>query len=81
VAAKTINAVCENLSFVHKIVNIDGNATNGSKHLNFDDFLKKQTGSFNVYENVKKAVNLRNQSAVIFLSSGTTGNPKGKFYF
>lgn len=76
-AAKTVTAVCENLSFVQKIVHIDKNAEKGSKYLSFDDFLKMQTGSFNVYEHVKKAINLRAQSAVIFLSSGTTGSPKG----
>lgn len=77
-ASKIISNLCDNLSYVQKIVNIDENATTRSKHVNFSEFLKNQSGSFNVYENVEMPVNFRKQSAVIFLSSGTTGLPKGK---
>lgn len=73
---KNVAAVCADLSYVQKIIIIDGKTDNKVTSLN--DFIELNSRiDFDVYEHVKKSVKLSAQSAVIFLSSGTTGNPKG----
>lgn len=75
---KNVTAVCANLPYVQKIISIDGETNDKVTSLN--EFIKIHSqNDFNVLEFVRKSVDLRSQSAVIFLSSGTTGNPKGNF--
>ena len=70
--------MCATLPYVQKIISIDGETNDKVTSLN--EFIKIYShNDFNVHEYVRKSVNLSAQSAVIFLSSGTTGNPKGNY--
>jgi long-subunit acyl-CoA synthetase (AMP-forming) len=77
---KNVVAVCKGLDYVKKIVIIDGEAIKYSKVTSLKNLVQENSkNDFNVLEHVKNPVNLAQQSSVIFLSSGTTGKPKGKF--
>lgn len=76
-ALKNVSAVCKNLPHVKKIILIDGKSPG---IISIDEFMEKHSNnSFNVEEYVQKKVDLVEKTAVIFLSSGTTGAPKGNF--
>jgi acyl-CoA synthetase (AMP-forming)/AMP-acid ligase II len=78
---KNVIAASKNISSVTKIVLIDANVD----ELDFDNvislkmLIQKHSGaSIRIFQHVKNKVDLVNQSAMIFLSSGTTsGKPKG----
>lgn len=79
---KNVAAVCKNLPFIEKIFVIDGETIKGSKVMSLRDLIANYSKTnFNVFEFVKNPVKLHEQSAVVFLSSGTTGTPKGEMNF
>lgn len=79
VALKNVIQASSSLPYIQKIILINSEDLQIS-NLNYflENFSKNE---FNVYENAKKSVNIREKSTIIFLSSGTTGKPKGEMFF
>lgn len=77
---KNVVAVCKGLNYVKKIILIDGDAkVNNPKVISLKSFVESHSrNNFDVLTHVENSVNLTEQSSVIFLSSGTTGAPKGE---
>lgn len=66
--------MCKKLKFVKNVIVIGGKTVDNYV-LSLNDFVKKnQDSKLNIEELVKKKVDLKDQSALIFSSSGTTGN-------
>jgi 4-coumarate--CoA ligase len=63
---------------VKTIVSIDETHPNSTKIMNLKSFAQKFiSSSFNIKSIISKSVDLKQQTAIIFLSSGTTGAAKG----
>lgn len=76
-AAKRAIATCRNLPYVQNVVVIGGRSDGGFV-VSLSDFVAKyEKIEFNVDEHASKPVDAKDQVAVIFCSSGTTGMPKG----
>lgn len=76
-AQKKILEACRQLSFIEKVILIDGE-TIDDYAVSFKDLLKKyESAKFNVEEQVAKKIDMADQVGVIMCSSGTTGLPKG----
>lgn len=78
---KNVVAVCKKLDFVKRIILIDGELINNDpKVTSLKNFVEiNSKNNFDVIKSVQTPADLNEQSSVIFLSSGTTGAPKGKF--
>lgn len=78
-ALKNVISACKELSFVKYLIHLD--EQNMKENLNnFRGFINTHSkNSFDVYQHVKCKVNTKDKTSVIFLSSGTTGLPKGRF--
>lgn len=75
--AKIAVSVCKQVGFVKNVILIDDGTTDGFV-LSLSDLIKKHEGlKFDVYEHVRSFVDIRDQTCLIFCSSGTTGLPKG----
>ncbi|KAL7044572.1 hypothetical protein ACKWTF_001977 [Chironomus riparius] len=76
-ALKNVISACKELSFVKYLIHLD--EQNMKENLNnFRGFINTHSkNSFDVYQHVKCKVNTKDKTSVIFLSSGTTGLPKG----
>lgn len=75
---KNVLAACEGLDYVKEIILIDGESINGSNVKSLKYLIEENSkNNFDVMEYVKRPINLVEQSSVIFMSSGTTGAPKG----
>lgn len=73
-----IMKIHENLSFVEKIILLDGESTEDSFIISFNDLIDKfGSEDFDLNEYVQKPMNIAEKSSLILLSSGTTGLPKG----
>ncbi|KAG5668822.1 hypothetical protein PVAND_016745 [Polypedilum vanderplanki] len=81
-----VSKVCENkisllkkLSYIKRIILLDNNDTDeNTKIIPYKKFINKfETTSFDVEKYASQKVNLSEQVALIFMSSGTTGLPKG----
>lgn len=76
-AIKNVSSVCKELPFVKFLILLD--EQNLNENFNFHDFIDANSkNSFDVHQYVKCKVNTKDKTSVIFLSSGTTGLPKGK---
>lgn len=66
----------EKLSFVKQIILFDAETSSKStKTISLKSFIKNhEKGNFDVENFLKKKVNVENQTGLIFMSSGTTGN-------
>lgn len=70
-------AVCKQLNYVKNVISIDETKTDQFV-LSLNELIwKHQSSNFNVDESVAAKVNIQDQVAMIFCSSGTTGQPKG----
>jgi long-subunit acyl-CoA synthetase (AMP-forming) len=77
-AIKNVLSVCKELSFVEHLILLDEQNLSGN-FINFHEFIAANSrNSFDVHQYVKFKVNTVDKTSVIFLSSGTTGLPKGK---
>lgn len=77
VAIKNVIAACKELSFVKYLILLDDK--NGNI-ITFCEFINANSKNpFDVTQYVKRKINTKDQTSVIFLSSGTTGLPKGNF--
>lgn len=77
VAQKTV-AVCKNLNFVRNVILIDEELSLNNFVLSLPELIRKyEKASFSLREFISKSVDIKNQTCLIFCSSGTTGMPKG----
>lgn len=77
-AIKNVTSVCKQLPFVKYVILLDEQKLS-ENCIKFHDFIDANSkNSFDVYQYVKCKVNTKDKTSVIFLSSGTTGLPKGK---
>jgi 4-coumarate--CoA ligase len=76
-SVKNVIDACKELKFVEKIIQLDEVFSDHQATLIADFHFKYQNEDFNLKEIVKQPNNIYEQSAIIFLSSGTTGVPKG----
>lgn len=77
IAAKVIDSI-RKLEYVHKIILLDGGDIEDGKVISLSKFVKKfGNNGFDVENYVCQPVDVADQVAVIFMSSGTTGFPKG----
>jgi acyl-CoA synthetase (AMP-forming)/AMP-acid ligase II len=74
-AAQTLINLQKSLSFIKQIILFDNHSTHTITLKSF--IASNSQESFDVYKQVKRPVDMRTQTAVIFLSSGTTGVAKG----
>ena len=78
-ALKNVLSASKKLPFVKHLIILDEKNLNGN-FINFQEFINvNSNNSFDVYQHVKCKVNTKDKTSVIFLSSGTTGLPKGYF--
>lgn len=78
-AAKGNLEVIKSLSYVELIILIDGEEVADKKQISLRNFMEKYGRSnFDVEKFVQLPISLFEQTAVIFMSSGTTGLPKGE---
>lgn len=76
--AEKIVAVCKNLNYVRNVILIDGELSSDKFVLSLPALVKKYEKSpFNLRDFISKPVDIKNQTCLIFCSSGTTGMPKG----
>lgn len=76
-AAKRTIAVCKKLPYVQKVV-LFSDKSSDSSAITLSAFIKlNEKRDFSVEENVNRKVDIKDQTAVIVCSSGTTGLPKG----
>ena len=74
---KKVVSVGKQLKYLEKVILLDG-TTIDSFIISFEELIKQHEKSkFNVEKYVSKAVDIHDQVAMIFCSSGTTGQPKG----
>lgn len=77
-AAKGNLEVVKSLSYVELIILIDGEDAEDNKQISLRNFIAKYGNTnFDVEKFVQQPINIFEQTAVIFMSSGTTGLPKG----
>ncbi|KAL7043369.1 hypothetical protein ACKWTF_001475 [Chironomus riparius] len=77
-STKALLPKLEQFDFVKLVILLDDDNVNSDKLISFKTFLNKYShNSFNVEAFVRQPVKLFEQVAVIFMSSGTTGLPKG----
>lgn len=76
-AAKRVIAVSRSLEYVQNVIVIGGESIDDFA-ISQNDFLKKyENNEFNADDHASTPVDVKDQVAVIFCSSGTTGMPKG----
>ena len=77
--AESVVPALKTYKYVEKIILIDGNKVDDGKIISLKNFIKKYgNNDFDVEKLVHQPVDLYDQVGVIFMSSGTTGFPKGK---
>lgn len=68
----------EKLTFVKRVIQFDDEENTGGKISTFKNFMRDHgKGTFDVESFLNKPVKLFEQTGLIFMSSGTTGLPKG----
>lgn len=78
-AANSALPLLKKQSHVKIIILMDDESTENGKLISFSRFIEKYSqNDFDVEQFVRKPVELFSQVAAIFMSSGTTGLPKGK---
>ena len=76
---KGVVPALKNYNYVEKIILVDVENVDDGKVISLNNFIKKYGNiEINIEELVRQPVDLYDQVAVIFMSSGTTGFPKGK---
>ncbi|KAL7044571.1 hypothetical protein ACKWTF_001976 [Chironomus riparius] len=76
--AESVVPALKNFKYVEKIILIDGENIDDGKLISLKNFIKKYgNNDFDVEKLVQQPIDLYDQVAVIFMSSGTTGFPKG----
>ncbi|CAH1709883.1 unnamed protein product [Chironomus riparius] len=77
-STKKLFSKIKEFSFVKRIIQFDEDNVDDEKLISYKTFLHKYgNNKFNVESFVRKPVKLFDQGAMIFMSSGTTGLPKG----
>lgn len=77
IVVKKAVSVCKQLGYVKNVLLIDGQ-DNDQYVLSLSALTERQNNvEFSIEDHVSKVVNIHEQVAVIFCSSGTTGQPKG----
>ena len=77
-SAKEALPKLKQFNYVKRIILLDEDNVDDGKALSFKTFLNRyENNNFDVENFVKQPVKLFDQVAVIFMSSGTTGLPKG----
>lgn len=68
------------MSYVEKIILLDEENVDDGKLISLSKFIEKYgNNNFDVEEYVRQPIDLVDQVAVVLMSSGTTGFPKGEF--
>lgn len=68
----------KNLNYVQKIILLDDGNIDEPKIISFKKFVDKyENTEFDIESQIRRPINLFDQVALIFMSSGTTGLPKG----
>jgi long-subunit acyl-CoA synthetase (AMP-forming) len=82
IAGGNVLSVAKKLTFIEKIILIDEDNVDNGKLISLKTFVKKfESTTFDIEKFVQQPVKLNEQVAVIFMSSGTTGLPKGSDLF
>lgn len=78
IASDYVLPVVKKLSFIQRIILLDDDHIDEGKITSFKKFVNKfENTNFDVEKFVRTPVKLDQQGAIIFMSSGTTGLPKG----
>lgn len=78
IASDTVIPVVTKLNFIKRIILLDEDSVDEGKVISFKNFVRKfENTNYDVEKLIHTPVNLDQQGAVIFMSSGTTGLPKG----
>ena len=78
--AKAVIPALRTYAYVEKIILVVEENVDDDKVISLKNFVQKYgNNDFDVQNMVRQPVDLYDQVAVIFMSSGTTGFPKGKF--
>lgn len=73
-----VQEVMQELPYVEKFIYFDGTPTVQRNFVSFKDVMSKyEDKSFDIEKYVQTPINIREQTSMIFLSSGTTGLSKG----
>jgi len=74
--------VIKSLNYVELIILIDGETVEDSKQISLKSFVSKYgNNDLDVEKLVQQPIKIFDHTAVIFMSSGTTGLPKGDEFF
>ncbi len=78
IALENIQEIIKELSYVEKVVYIDGLSSTDKSIISLNDLMSQyEDPIFDLDKYVQQSINIREQTSMIFLSSGTTGLSKG----
>lgn len=78
IAVGNIHDIIHELSYVEKVISFDGIPSVNDNFISLRELIDKfEETSFDLEKYVQQPVNIREQTSMIFLSSGTTGFSKG----
>ncbi|KAL7043366.1 hypothetical protein ACKWTF_001472 [Chironomus riparius] len=77
-AAQEDLEIVKNLSYVQRIILLDGDVADDGRQISYNNFIDKfARNDFDVERFIQQPIKIFEQVGVIFMSSGTTGLPKG----
>lgn len=78
IALANIQEIIGELPYVEKVVYLDGISSADNNFISFNELMSKyEDKTFDLERYVQQPINIREQTSMIFLSSGTTGFSKG----
>lgn len=78
IALENILEIINELPYVERVIYFDGPSTVDNNIISLNDFINKyEDRTFDLEKYVQQPINIREQTSMIFLSSGTTGFSKG----